>query len=173
MQLLICPGYHSPDLTHAFLQSLFQAVTPERLWILPIGLAPGAGLPWLLGAKQLPQRDQPLNVIGFSAGVVAAYPLVMAWQSMGGTSRFIAIDGWGMPLLGNLAVYRMSHDVWTHRHTYFPTAAESQGYFYSEPAVEHLKLWKDVDMAQGIGSIGNKPHTMTALEFICTVLLQT
>ena len=171
MQLLICPGYHSSDLTHAFLQSLLGVVTPERLWILPIGPIPGAALPWLLTSRQTPQKDQVLQVIGFSAGVVAAYLLVMAWQGMGGTSRLIAVDGWGMPLPGDLSIYRMSHDRWTHRTTHFPTADESQGSFYAYPAVDHLALWQSPHMTKGVGSIGNLPRSMTALEFISAVLL--
>ncbi len=166
MQLLICSGYHSPDLTHAFLQALLKVITPDRLWVLPIWSAPVA-LPWLLSSgHEAPRPDCPLQVIAFSAGVVAAYPLLLAWQGMGGNCRLIAIDGWGMPLLGNLVIYRMSHDHWTHRTTYFPTAAESRGYFYAQPAVEHLKLWHSPHLATGIGRLGPIAQPMTALEFI-------
>ena len=171
MQLLLCPGYNSCDLTHAFLQSLLAAITPDCLWVLPIWTASG-NLPWLLTAKNAPQTRQPLNVIAFSAGVVAAYPLVMAWQSMGGTSRLIAIDGWGMPLPGHLSIYRMSHDHWTHRTTYFPSAAESQGYFYACPGVDHLALWQSPHRAIGRGSMGKVESSMTALEFLYAVLMQ-
>lgn len=172
MQLLLCPGYHSSDLTHSFLQSLLAAMTPDRLWVLPIWTA-SRNLPWLLTAKDAPQKEQTLNIIAFSAGVVAAYPLVMAWQSMGGTSRLIAIDGWGMPLMGDLSIYRMSHDRWTHRTTYFPSASESKGYFYSCPGVEHLALWQSPHRAVGMGSIGTVERPMTALEFLCSVLVQS
>ena len=170
MQLLICPGYHSTHLTHKFLQSLLTLVTPERLWILPIWPLPGAGLPWLLSTQQAPKKTELLYVIGFSAGVVAAYSLVMAWQGMGGSSRLIAVDGWGMPLPGAPYVYRMSHDRWTHDTTYFPTADESQGYFYAHPAVEHLTFWQSPQIAKGIGALGTGPRPMTALEFIYAVL---
>lgn len=171
MQLLICSGFHAPALTHDFLQSLFKVLRPERLWILPVGSGPGA-LSGLLRGQQAPQLDQRLQVIGFSAGVVAAYPLLLAWQAMGGTSRLIAIDGWGMPLPGDLAIYRVSHDAWTHRTTYFPAPAESCGYFYAEPAVDHLTLWQAPQTTVGIGAIGQGvPGTMTALEFMGAVLL--
>ncbi|ESA37196.1 tr [Leptolyngbya sp. Heron Island J] len=169
MQLLIFSGYHSPDLTHAFLQSLLRVTTPERLWVLPIWAAPVA-LPWLLSSRQAPRRDCLLQVIAFSAGVVAAYPLLLAWQRLGGNCRLIAVDGWGMPLPGNLTIYRISHDRWTHRTTYFPTAAESQGYFYAQPAVDHLQLWRSPDVATGIGSLGATTCSMTAIEFISAVL---
>lgn len=167
MHLLICPGYHSPDLTHDFLQVLLRRVTPDRLWVLPIGAAPG-GLLWL--SRHGPPNQQPLNVIAFSAGVVAAYPLVMKWQTQGGKSRFITIDGWGMPLPGNLSIYRMSHDRWTHSTTYFPTPRESKGYFYADPAVEHLEIWQSPQKTRGMGTIRASPQPMTALDFVYAAL---
>lgn len=171
MQLLICPGYHPPDLTHAFLQSLLGVITPERLWILPIGASPGA-IPWLLNSPQRPRLNELLQIVAFSAGVVAAYPLGLAWQTMGGQGRMIAVDGWGMPLVGDLAIYRMSHDRWTHRTTYFPSPGESKGYFYAHPAVDHLSIWQSPQSSQGVGAIGPKEGSMTALEFIHAVLMQ-
>ncbi len=168
MQLLICSGYHSVDLNHAFLQALLGVITPDRLWVLPIWAAPQA-LPWLL-SPNAPQCDRLLHVIAFSAGVVVAYPLLKAWQGMGGTSRLVAVDGWGMPLVGNLVIYRMSHDWWTHQTTYFPTPDQSQGYFYANPAVDHLTLWQSPQSTQGIGSISQSGGSMTALEFIYSVL---
>lgn len=187
MQLLICPGYHPPALTHDFLQSLLAHLTParsldlspdcssgrspERLWVLPIGASP-LGLPWLLSSPQAPQLAQPLSVIAFSAGVVAAYPLLMAWKGLGGTGRLIAVDGWGMPLPGDLAIYRISHDHWTHRTTYLPSPAESRGYFYCQPAVDHLTLWQLPQLSQGMGDLGTGVAPMTALEFICGALVE-
>ena len=171
MQLLVCPGYHSPALTHAFLRSLLGVLTPQRLWVLPAAVTPWSAS-WLLNAEQRPQQDCVLHVVAFSAGVVAAYPLVLGWQKMGGASRLIAIDGWGMPLLGISDIYRVSHDRWTHRTTYFPTPAEGNGYFYADPAVEHLDLWQSPHLTTGLGSLDTLAlRPMTALEFICTVLL--
>ncbi len=173
MQILLCPGYHSSALTHDFLQALLAHLTPsrtpDRLWILPVWAFP-LGLPWLLNGDQAPQLDQPLSVIAFSAGVVAAYPLLMAWQSLGGSSRLIAMDGWGMPLPGNLTVYRISHDRWTHQTTYMPSPAESKGHFYCQPAVDHLELWQRPQLSRGIGDWGAGTQPMTALEFICGAL---
>ncbi|MGD1948076.1 MAG: hypothetical protein ACFB14_00300 [Leptolyngbyaceae cyanobacterium] len=172
MQLLICPGYHSPALTNAFLQSLLGVLTPEQLWVLPIDAMPRAMF-WLLNAEQRPQQECLLQIVAFSAGVVAVYPLVLAWQKMGGTSRLIAVDGWGMPLLCASDIYRVSHDRWTHSTTYFPTPAEGAGYFYAEPAVDHLHLWQSPHLAKGRGSLAaSAPRSMMALEFICAVLSQ-
>ncbi|NEQ48951.1 MAG: hypothetical protein F6K11_02300 [Leptolyngbya sp. SIO3F4] len=171
MQLLICPGYHSPDLTHDFLQLLLKRITPAHLWILPIFRLLG-GWQWLLTEKDAPDRNQCLNVIAFSAGVVAAYPLIMDWQNNGGISRFIAIDGWGMPLPGALSVYRVSHDRWTHNTTFFPAPHECRGYFYASPGVEHLSLWQAPHQAHGKGAIGSvSTCPMTAFEFICDALM--
>lgn len=169
MQILICPGYHSSELTHSFVQSLRGVLTPERLWVLPIWASPA--LPWLLTAGSLPQQDWPLHIIAFSAGVVAAYPFALVWQGMGGTVRMIAVDGWGMPLVGLLSVYRMSHDRWTHRTTYCPSSAESRGYFYAHPAVDHLSMWRSPQLIGGLGTTRTmSAHSMTALEFIYDVL---
>ncbi|MBE9069538.1 hypothetical protein IQ260_23105 [Leptolyngbya cf. ectocarpi LEGE 11479] len=170
MQLLICPGYHSPDLTHSFLQSLLGAITPERLWVLPIG-ASSRAIPWLLASPQRPQLAAELQIVAFSAGVVAAYPLLLTWQAMGGQGRMIAVDGWGMPLVGDLAIYRVSHDGWTHRTTYFPSPVQSKGYFYAHPAVDHLSIWQSPQLSQGMGAIDTKVGSMTALEFICAALM--
>lgn len=171
MQLLICPGYHSPDLTHSFLQSLLGVIMPERLWILPIGASPGAIL-WLLTSAQRPQLRRELRIVAFSAGVVAAYPLLLAWQAMGGRGRMIAVDGWGMPLVGDLEIYRMSHDRWTHHTTYLPSPVNSKGYFYAHPAIDHLSIWQSPQLSEGVGAIGTKIGSMTALEFIYAVLMQ-
>lgn len=166
MHLVICPGYHSSALTHDFLQALLGKITPDRLWVLPIGVMPGELL-WQL--KHSPS-SQMLHVIAFSAGVVAAYPLVMRWQSQGRTVPMIAIDGWGMPLPGILSIYRMSHDAWTHHTTYLPTPKDSSGYFYAEPAVEHLNIWQSPQTTWGMGAIGGAPQSMTAMDFVYAAL---
>ena len=170
MQLLISPGFYSPELTAAFLQSLCSVVTPERLWVLPACLFAEGFSKASSNYQQILQYDQPLHIIAFSAGVVAAYPIALTWQAMGGISHMIAMDGWGMPLLGNFRVHRLSHDRWTHDTTYFPSASESAGAFYADPAVDHLTLWQSPNAAQGRGEIGGIWQSMTALEFIVAAL---
>lgn len=127
-------------------------------------------LPWLLQPHQAPNLNHPLQIIAFSAGVVAAYPLVLAWQRMGGQVQLLALDGWGMPLLGVENVHRISHDRWTHTTTYWPSPQESAGYFYADPAVDHLSLWKSPQATLGIGDANGSAQVMTALEFITAVL---
>lgn len=172
MQLLIFPGYHSPKLTDSFLHSMLQVVTPDQYWVVPMWTYPVA-LPWLLTHPQKPQLDQSLQIVAFSAGVVAAYPLILGWQHLGGRSTLIAMDGWGMPLWGNLTIYRISHDRWTHDTTYLPSPAESTGYFYAEPTVEHLELWQSPDQIQGMGAMGTTAASMTMREFIAAALMKS
>ena len=169
MQLLICPGYHAPELTGSFLRCLKRQVSPTRLWVVPIWQSWGA-LPWLFHPRQGPKQDQPLQIIAFSAGVVAAYPLALAWHHRGGHVRLLALDGWGMPLMGGFSICRMSHDRWTHSTTYLPSPGESQGYFYAEPAVDHLFMWQAPHATIGTGAINGAIRKMTALDFIATVL---
>ncbi|MEM6251567.1 MAG: hypothetical protein AAF821_01480 [Cyanobacteria bacterium P01_D01_bin.156] len=111
-----------------------------------------------------------LQIIAFSAGVVVAYPIAMFWQRLGGQVRLLALDGWGMPLIGNLEIYRMSHDLWTHRTTYLPAPTESNGFFYATPTVEHLSLWQSPHATIGMGAINGSEQAMTALDFITAVL---
>ena len=171
MQLLICPGYHSPGLTRDFLQALLGAISVDALWIWPTWAAPDGLNP--LSGPQAPDFALSLRVIGFSAGVVTAYPLLMAWQLKGGTGQLIAIDGWGMPLPGISSVYRMSHDYWTHCTTYLPSPRQSQGYFYADPAVDHLTIWQQPHRSRGMGAVeGTLPRPTTALQFICDALTQ-
>lgn len=169
MQLLICPGYHSARLTVSFVRCLQRRVSPRQLWVLSLGEA-GNALPWLLNSSQGPCQNQVLKIIGFSAGVVAAYPLALAWHCRGGQVRLIAMDGWGMPLMGGFPVYRMSHDRWTHDTTYLPSPRESHGYFYAEPAVSHLDFWQSPQATVGTGSLDGLVQGMTALDFIAAAL---
>ena len=172
MQLLICPGWHRPELTQRFVQALLTVAAPEKLWQLP-PYPSLEGLSWLLHQANAPRQQQPLTVIGFSAGVVAAYPLLLGWHQRGGDGSLIAVDGWGMPLVGLPSVYRLSHDLWTHRTSYFPSPAEGQGDFYAQPPVSHLDFWASPQQATGQGRLGcDAPRPMTALEFIAQVLSQ-
>ena len=169
MQLIVCPGFHSPELTASFLRGLHRRVSPTRLWVWPISEAWGS-VPWLLSDCHGLRKDMWLHIIGFSAGVVASYPLALAWQSMGGKVRLIAMDGWGMPLVGGQSVYRMSHDRYTHLTTCFPSPGEGKGYFYAEPAIDHLSFWRAPHAVCGVGALDGVVQPMTALDFMATVL---
>lgn len=171
MRLLVFPGYHSPDLTASFLRSLRRRVAPGQLWVWPISQTWG-DLPGVLFDQQTGQPDALLHIITFSAGAVAAYPWAMAWQRWGGRVRLIAMDGWGMPLVGGGSIYRMSHDLYTHRTTYFPSPMEGEGYFYADPAIAHLSFWRSPHAVCGMGAIDGVVQPMTALDFIATVLTQ-
>ena len=52
----------------------------------------------------------------------------------------IAFDGWGVPLVGNFPIYRISHDQFTHWSSELLGKGDKS--FYADPPVEHLDLWR-------------------------------
>ena len=87
-------------------------------------------------------------IIAFSAGVVAGFTAACQWQQQGGTIKgLIAFDGWGVPLLGDFPIYRVSHDEFTH----YSSAILGTGNisFYADPAVDHLDLWRSPHQVRG------------------------
>ena len=101
----------------------------------------------------------PVVVIGFSAGVVGAAGAAAVWnqtraeQSVqsplpigGKVARLIAVDGWGVPVLG-VPVTRISHDRFTHMSSLLLGAGDVN--FYADPPVAHLDLWRSPEAAQG------------------------
>ncbi len=159
MTIVICPGYHPPELTIGFLKGLGrtsvgrssgEVCSPQEL-IYPAdryppysGLHVFAFLQQQLRIRQSEKIHQNINslvFIGFSAGVVAAIGAAQQWQAAGGTVKaVIAIDGWGVPLWGNFPIHRLSHDAFTH----WSSALLGSGgdSFYADPAVRHLDLWR-------------------------------
>lgn len=94
---------------------------------------------WL--ARQQFSKTQALSFIAFSAGVVGGFGAAIAWQLQGGKIRsFIAFDGWGVPLIANFPIYRVSHDYFTHWSS--TLLGTGQSGFYAEPDLEHLELWR-------------------------------
>lgn len=169
MQLLLFPGYHSPDLTLAFSRCLRRQVACRQLQVWPIE---HGAFTWMFHRPRLQHADELLQIIAFSAGVVAAYPVALSWLQQGGRVQFIAMDGWGMPLLGGGSIYRMSHDRYTHLTTYLPSPLESEGYFYADPAVDHLSFWRSPHAVCGVGRLAGVVKPMTALDFIAASLAQ-
>ncbi len=144
--IVVCPGFHSPQLTSDFLTTmeLFNgAIVP------PESIPPYNGImlgQWLL--QQVSPQTTTIDLIGFSAGVVGAMGCAIAWQQQGGIIRnLIAIDGWGVPLWGSFPIYRLSHDRFTHETS--KLVGTQQRDFYCSPPVSHLALWQSPDTVWG------------------------
>ncbi len=177
MNILVCPGIHAPELTQAFLAQvqpeLFSLHPLTHWWVLPSDVPPYAPqqvadffeacwsdrAPRTAISNPVPNSEYlpkpvfdpsaPLIWIGFSAGVVGAIATARAWQRQGRpTSALIAFDGWGVPLAGDFPIYRFSHDRFTAQTSEWPQA--SAGYFYAEPGVTHLDLWRSPSRAFGV-----------------------
>ncbi len=152
MSVIICPGVHLPQLTDSFIQEIKSSTVTQNWLIFPTTqYLPYSAIDiyqWLKKHQPLPVESQPLHFVAFSAGVVGAIGAAWAWQLQGGKIQsFIALDGWGMPLVGDFPIYRISHDYFTHwSSAILGTGKES---FYAAPAVEHLDLWRSPASCQG------------------------
>ncbi|WNZ21879.1 hypothetical protein HJG54_02675 [Leptolyngbya sp. NK1-12] len=171
MLIVICPGVHPPDLTASFVQALDWPAEPlvltERLPIY----SPPHILTFLL--QQIPpsQRQTPILLIGFSAGVVGAIGAAYLWQILGGRiMALIAIDGWGVPLFSPFPIHRISHDAFTHWSSALLGAGQAS--FYAEPAVAHLELWRAPQTVCGwsVQSFAPRYHRITAAQFLHDLL---
>ncbi|NJM78102.1 MAG: hypothetical protein HC852_22935 [Acaryochloridaceae cyanobacterium RU_4_10] len=146
MTLVLCPGIHDPQLTQAFWQAI-QKTASNNLREAKVHTVNDAKS-WAFSAMHVLQflrqtvlRSEPLIFVCFSAGVVGGIGAAWAWQQQGGAVRaFLAIDGWGVPLLGSFPIYRLSHDRFTHL-TSQPLGM-GQHPFYADPGVGHLDFWR-------------------------------
>lgn len=167
MRVVICPGVHPASLTSSFVKAL-----PLRsdLLIVPNTL-PVYSAPHILAFMQQQlspsQRHTSILLIGFSAGVVGAIGAAYLWQSIGGRiAALIAVDGWGVPLLGSFPIHRISHDPFTHWSSGLLGAGQDS--FYAEPAVAHLELWRSPQTVAGwsIRRCDQCHYRTTAAEFL-------
>lgn len=190
MSVIVCPGMHPPQLTHAFLRALGHSCP----LVFPAESAPAYSPLHLLEfiadkLNRCSQEDQALLFIAFSAGTVGAVGAARRWQRQGGQVKaLIAIDGWGVPLWGDFPIHRISHDAFTHWSSI--GLGNSQDSFYAEPSVAHLDLWRSPQTTQGcwmqpVGSCGESSSTaaqnrqaqggaiaLTALEFLQQLLFR-
>lgn len=147
MNVLVCPGVHSPEFTEEFVVGLGKGLHPFLIFpgeTLPV-YSPQHVLEFLESEASI---SVPIICIGFSAGVVGAIGAARRWQTQGGTIRaFIAIDGWGVPLFGTFPIHRLSHDYFTH----WSSALLGRGAdsFYADPSVHHLDLWRSPQTVTG------------------------
>ncbi len=177
MTLIICSGIHSISLTVSFLNCLktLDSNLTDNCLIFPtdryLAYSSCQLLEFLQQHYPCAKESPPLTFIAFSAGVVSAIATANYWQFLGGKiQKFIALDGWGMPLIGNFPIYRLSHDSFTHYSS--GLISLSQLSFYASPAVNHLDLWRSPNLVKGWQEkkLGCQIYT-NALDFINFVLL--
>lgn len=149
MPIIICPGIHDPQLTELFIQAIQDKISQNYLVLPTSEYLPYSAIAvyqWL--AQQGLSNTEPLAFITFSAGVVGGFGAAIAWQLQGGkVERLIAIDGWGMPLVANFPIFRVSHDYFTHWSSGMLGSASAG--FYADPGVEHLDLWRSPSTSFG------------------------
>jgi hypothetical protein len=176
--LIICPGIHEPQLTYRFLEALKQEeILLNTPLIFPTQKYPAfSGLSIIQFLQQeLKETNKNLIFLSFSAGVVGAIAAALTWQASGGkVIAFIALDGWGVPLLGNFPIHRLSHDEFTH----WSSALLGSGgdSFYADPPVDHLDLWRSPDRVMGWtikkNAYGKETRSLTTAIAFLTMLLQ-
>ena len=168
MPIVICPGFHPPELTQRFLMGIGRADAED--WVFPADRYPPYSKVHILAfvlhqlnelhqstresrsIEQIRQQivQTPLLWIGFSAGVVGAIGAAHLWQILGGSvAALIAFDGWGVPLSGNFPIYRLSHDAFTDWSSVLLGGNADR--FYADPPINHLDLWQSPQTVQGYG----------------------
>lgn len=160
MSVLICPGIHSSQLTESFLQAL-QA--PNHWLVFPTHKYPAYSAIDVCQFLEKYQLDRsPVLLISYSAGVVGAIGAAHMWQIKGNRVKAkIAIDGWGVPLIANFPIHRLSHDYFTHwSSSLLDFGHTERNFFYADPQVEHLDMWRSPQNCLGwwIEKTGLKIH---------------
>ncbi|MEG3435496.1 hypothetical protein V0288_00035 [Pannus brasiliensis CCIBt3594] len=156
MLLLICSGFHDRTLSDRSI---------ERLRRASVRVDPYLILPPLTVIDRVPSPEEPLIAIGFSAGVVTAMANATLWRAFGGkVEALFALDGWGVPLVGNFPIYRLSHDYFTHWSSLFLGGGAEN--FYADPPADHLTLWSDPDRVAGWSDVAGTLDRTTALTFL-------
>lgn len=179
--VIICPGFHEAQLTEQFVRAVFlppkesQPSSFRPLVVEALCADPLAVFDWMTQTLGSPEdRAQPVVAIGFSGGVVGIAGALLLWQQQGGqVEKLIAIDGWGMPIIG-LPVCRLSHDYFTHWSS-LPLGAGKVN-FYADPPVDHLKMWGNPDQVRGQITASwqrQNGQPITASEFIRQTLVQS
>ncbi len=171
MSIVFCPGFHSPSLTENFISSLYF-IPRNNIFILPTEkYPPYDGLHILQLMIKNIKLTQPVLLISFSAGVVGAISSAYLWQILGGKiTALIAIDGWGVPLISNFPIYRLSHDYFTHWSSNLLGSGKSS--FYANPPVAHLQMLTNPDNIKGWCIENNDIKINTTVTKYIKLLLQ-
>ncbi|MCG8364640.1 MAG: hypothetical protein MJA27_15080 [Pseudanabaenales cyanobacterium] len=186
MTVIICPGAHEPKFTESCWQSLVQQQPDlDQALVFPSHTQPAFSAFHLLHFLQqrlisqsnpTPGAAAPLTFLSFSAGVVGAIGAALTWRQWGGqVQALIALDGWGVPLLGDFPIHRASHDAFTHWSSALLGAGQDS--FYADPPVAHLDLWRSPHTVSGwwVRKTGNGDDVRsltTAAVFLATLLTQ-
>lgn len=174
-QIIICPGIHSTQLTDSFVEEIGEKFLNNCL-IFPTVKHPAysvsAIFQWLKTSQGLPQNSPSLIFITFSAGVVGGIGAALAWQYQGGQiNKFIALDGWGVPLIADFPIYRLSHDRFTHWSS--AILGKGNGSFYCEPPVAHLDLWRSPQSSWGWQTVSlGLEGPLSAAQYIQSLLVE-
>ncbi len=184
MSVVLCPGIHDRGLTQQFMQGLSDssevALRLESWLVFPAERYPAYSALHILRFlhESFSRRDPdcafntPLVFIGFSAGVVGAVGAAHVWQGLGGSVKaLLAIDGWGVPLMGKFPMHRLSHDSFTHWSSALLGAGEDS--FYADPGVAHLDLWRSPQTASGWwlrSNLDQPPTARSAASFLTALL---
>ncbi len=178
--VVVCPGFHPPELTEALVRSLHTAADSPAQWLVfPTERYPAYSGGHLLRflheqtARRSPDAwlDQSVIFLGFSAGVVGAIAAAWGFHSLGGhVAALFALDGWGVPLTGPFPIHRLSHDRFTDWSSALLGAGGDR--FYAEPPVSHLDLWRSPQTVSGqwLHNQTGETHTTTAAIFLQTWL---
>lgn len=180
MSIFICPGFHLPQLTQSFLQELSLSNSNSTLSVNArifnaesyTALSAIHILQDLTKAYGQPCQASPVLFVSFSAGVLGALGAAWGWELLGGKVKaVIAIDGWGVPLMGNFPIHRLSHDYFTHQTSIVINRPEDS--FYADPEATHLQMWRSPSTVTGWAtSAVNFPvrSRCNAAEFILLLL---
>ena len=167
-RLLVIPGVVPQEATDRFVQQLGVS----GICCVPVSVAPFN--PWSIEQfTQTQDLDTNLVVIAYSAGCVGALGWIPLWhRQKKAIKALIAIDGWPIPFWGKFPIYRVSHDLYTHRTTLYLGAGREQ--FYCDPAVEHRNLWAYPEASWGLWVKQNdkqkKTYRATALDFLQNII---
>jgi hypothetical protein len=145
MQIIICPGIHAFHLTDNFLTNLPLNNYPYL--VFPDHEKYAFSSEKLLTFIQKYAKNKEVLLLAFSAGVVGAIATAKKLEKSQQIKGLIALDGWGVPLMSNVPLYRLSHDYFTYWSSNLLGAGEQN--FYADPPVSHLDLWQFPHLAQG------------------------
>lgn len=181
---LICGGEHPPELTDSFVQQVIPSVSkagvPPNVIVFPYSWGPvwsAFHVLQFLEASVAPMssnKGPAVIFIGFSAGVAGAIGAAWGWQQRGGkVAAFFGLDGWGVPLVGDFPIYRLSHDYFTHWSSALLGSGNES--FYAVGPVSHLQLWSMPQAVKGwwhnIATFDSyPPRPTTAALFLVSLL---